>query len=223
MRRKGLVAVVLLAALGAAGAYAADGALTGSVGPGFTIRLLGPDGLPVTKLDTGTYQIAIEDRSQEHNFHLSGPGVDVATDVDGVGPQTFTVTLRDGRYQFVCDPHAATMSGRFDVGAGAPPPPPPPPPAQVTRLAAVVGPGATIALRNAAGVKVRTLKRGAYAIAVRDLSKRHNFHLSGAGANRRTSLAGTGTVTWKLTLKAGTLLYVSDASPKTLRGSAVVR
>jgi hypothetical protein len=60
-------------------------------------------------------------------------------------------------------------------------------------------------------------------ITVRDRSARHNFHLSGAGVNRRTGLAQRATVTWRLTLKAGTLLYVSDASPKTLRGTAVVR
>ena len=70
---------------------------------------------------------------------------------------------------------------------------------------------------------MRTLKRGAYAITVRDRSRRHNFHLSGAGVNRRTGLAQLTTVTWRVTLKAGTLLYVSDASPKTLRGTAVVR
>lgn len=70
---------------------------------------------------------------------------------------------------------------------------------------------------------MRSLKAGAYVVTVRDLSKQHNFHLSGAGVNRKTGLAQTGTSTWKLTLKAGTLLYVSDASPKTLRGSALVR
>lgn len=221
MRRRGLLAVVVLAALAAAGAYAADGTLTGSVGPGFTIRLLGPDGFPVTKLDTGTYQIVVDDRSPDHNFHLTGPGVDVSTDVDGVGTRTFSVTLTNGRYRFMCDPHIATMNGDFDVGTGPPPPPPPPPAA--TKLSAVVGPGNVIALRNAAGVRVRTLKRGAYVITVRDRSRRHNFHLSGAGVNRRTGLAQLTTVTWRVTLRAGTLVYVSDASPKTLRGTAVVR
>lgn len=223
MRRRALLAVAVLAAVAAASAYAADGTLNGTVGPGFTIRLLGPDGSPVTKLDAGTYQIVIDDRSPDHNFHLTGPGVDFFTDVDGVGSQTFSVTLTDGRYRFVCDPHVETMRGSFDVGAGPPPPPPPPTPTPATRLSAVVGPGSTIALRNAAGARVRTLKRGAYVIAVRDLSKRHNFHVTGAGVNRKTGLAQTGTATWKLTLKPGALLYVSDASPGTLRGTALVR
>jgi hypothetical protein len=222
MRRRGLLAVIVLAALAAAGAFAADGALTGSVGPGFTIRLLGADGLPVQHLDPGTFSLAVDDRSQDHNFHLSGPGVDVATDVDGVGPSTFTVTLADGRYQFVCDAHPATMKGAFDVGTGEPPPPPLPP-AKAGRLTATVGPGATISLTTPAGARARTLTRGVYLITVRDRSKRQNFHVSGAGINRKTGLAQTVTTTWRVTLKPGKLLYVSDASPKTLRGTAVVR
>jgi hypothetical protein len=221
MRSRGLLAVVVLAVLGAASAHAAGGPLSGSVGPGFTIRLAGGDGLPVQRLDPGTYALAIDDRSQDHNFHLTGPGVEVTTDVDGVGTSTFDITVGDGRYQFICDVHPTTMRGTFDVGTGPPPPPPPPPPP--TRLTAVVGPGTTIALRSAAGARVRTLKRGAYVITVRDLSKRQNFHLSGAGVNRRTGLAQTGTVTWRLTLRPGTLRWVSDSSPKTLRGTAVVR
>ena len=149
--------------------------------------------------------------------HASRTASSVAS---GRPKRTFSVTLTDGRYRFMCDPHIAPMSGDFDVGTGPPPPPPPPP---ATKLTAVVGPTAVIALRNAAGVRVRTLKRGAYVITVRDRSRRHNFHLSGAGVNRRTGLAQLTTVTWRVTLKAGTLLYVSDASPKTLRGTAVVR
>ena len=222
MRRRGLLAVSALAAVAAASAFAADGSLSGSVGPGFTIRLVGADGVPVQHLDPGTFSLAVDDRSPDHNFHLSGPGVDVATDVDAVGASTFTVTVVDGRYQFVCDAHPATMKGTLDVGAGAPPPPPLPP-AKAGRLNAVVGPGSTIALRTSGGARVRTLKRGVYLIAVRDLSKRQNFHLSGAGINRKTGVAQTGTLTWRVTLKAGTLRYVSDASPKTLHGTATVR
>jgi hypothetical protein len=221
MRRRGLLAASLLAAVAAAGTLAADGSLSGSVGPGFTIRLLGADGLPVQHLDPGAFSLTVDDRSPDHNFHLLGPGVDVATDVDGVGTSTFTFTVSDGRYQYVCDAHPATMRGTVDVGAGEPPPPPPPP--KPGRLNATVGPGTTISLTTAAGARVRALKRGAYVITVRDRSKRQNFHLSGAGVNRRTGLAQTGTVTWRLTLKAGKLLYVSDASPKTLRGTATVR
>ncbi|HXH88338.1 MAG TPA: plastocyanin/azurin family copper-binding protein [Gaiellaceae bacterium] len=215
-----LLAALAAAGVAVAGAFAADGPLTATVGPGFTIRILGPDGFPVKQIDAGTYQLVIDDRSEEHNFHLTGPGVEETTGVEEVGSKTVTVTFKDGRYRFLCDPHSGTMTGTFNVGAG---PPPTPPAAQATKLTAVVGPGPAIALKTAAGAKARALKPGAYAITVRDLSKTHNFHLTGPGVNRKTGLAQTTTVTWKVTLKAGALLYVSDASPKTLRGTAVVR
>jgi hypothetical protein len=90
------------------------------------------------------------------------------------------------------------------------------------RLVATVGPSNTISLtRN--GARVRTLTAGAYAVVVRDRSKRHNFHLTGPGVNRRTAVGRTGTVTWNLRLGAGTFRYVSDPQAKRVRGTFVVR
>ncbi|MBA2332041.1 MAG: hypothetical protein H0V94_04535 [Actinobacteria bacterium] len=225
MRRRSLFVASLLAAVAAvmaAVALAADGTLTGTVGPGFTIKLVGSDGLPVQRLATGTYELSLDDRSPEHNFHLRGPGVDVVTSVEDVGPQTFTVTLKDGRYTFVCDPHALTMRGSFDVGTGPPPPQPPPPAPAATRLNASVGPGLTISLRTASGVRVRGLKAGAYIVTVRDRTKLHNFHLAGAGVNRKTGVAQVATVTWRVALKPGKLVFSSDRSPVKLRGTVAV-
>ncbi|MGI9112048.1 MAG: cupredoxin domain-containing protein [Gaiellaceae bacterium] len=225
MRFRGLVAVSLIAASTvAAAAYAADGKLSGTVGPGFSIRLVGADGAAVQRPDPGTYELVVDDRSEEHNFHLRGPGVDVTTAVEDVGEKTFTVTLKDGRYTFVCDPHASQMRGAFDVGAGAPPPPPPPTPAPAPakKLNATVGPGATISLRSPAGARVLTLKAGAYVITVRDRTKLHNFHLTGVGVNRKTGVARVATVTWNLTLKRGKLVFLSDKSPLRLRGTVTV-
>ena len=225
MRFRGSIAAAFLAVAGAASvavALAADGKLTGTVGPGFTIGLLGADGLPVQRLDPGTYELAVDDRSPEHNFHLSGPGVDVVTSVEDVGAQTFTITLKDGRYTFLCDPHSNTMRGAFDVGTGPPLPPPSPPPVAAKKLTATVGPGATISLRTPASIRVRALRAGAYIITVRDRTKLHNFHLTGAGVNRKTGIAQVATVTWKLTLKRGTLVFRSDKSPVTLRGTVAV-
>jgi hypothetical protein len=48
-------------------------------------------------------------------------------------------------------------------------------------------------------------------------------HLAGAGINRKTTKVGRGTVTWNVRLRAGTLRWWSDASPKKLRGSVRVR
>ena len=65
----------------------------------------------------GTYTLVVDDRSADHNFHLTGPGgVDARTGVDEVGEESFEVTLEAGEYTFVCDPHAESMNGTFTVG-----------------------------------------------------------------------------------------------------------
>lgn len=210
-RRLLTAAVCALAALASPAAAQAED-LFGTVGPDFTISLRNAQGLTVTQLDPGPYRIVVEDRSDFHNFHLSGPGVSLATDVEAVETVTWEVTFVEGRYTFVCDPHATQMRGAFTVGN--------PPPLPV-RLVATVGPSNTITLtRN--GARVRTLTAGAYVIVVRDRSKRHNFHLTGPGMNRKTAVGRTGTVTWSVTLGAGTFRYVSDPQAKRLRGSFTV-
>jgi hypothetical protein len=89
--------------------------LQGSVGPGFEISLTGSDGQAVSTLTAGEYTIDVNDQSDAHNFHLTGPGVDEMTDVSGTGTTTWTVTLQDGSYHFQCDPHSSTMNGDFEV------------------------------------------------------------------------------------------------------------
>lgn len=81
----------------------------------FVITLTTEDGAAVTTLAPGTYTLEVDDPSTIHNFHLTGPGVDVATDVGGTGTESFTVTLEAGSYHFQCDPHASTMNGDFQV------------------------------------------------------------------------------------------------------------
>ena len=66
------------------------------------------------------------------------------------------------------------------------------------------------------------IERGLPGIS-RSLLKQRLLHLVGKGVNRKTTLAGTATVTWTLKLAAGTLRFYSDRSPKTVRGSVVVR
>jgi plastocyanin len=94
---------------------ASGSTLSGSVGPGFEISLTGPDGADVTTLEAGTYTIEVNDQSDIHNFHLTGPGVDESTEVGETGTTTWTVTLQSGTYTFVCDPHASSMNGSFEV------------------------------------------------------------------------------------------------------------
>jgi plastocyanin len=88
--------------------------LEGSVGPGFDISLT-LDGQAVSTLKPGTYTLNVNDQADNHNFHLTGPGVDVTTAVAEKGTKTFTVTLKDGSYHFQCDPHSSSMNGDFTV------------------------------------------------------------------------------------------------------------
>ena len=88
----------------------ASGAVTGTVGPGFDISMSGTD-----DLEPGPVTITVTDNASAHNWHLTGPGVDVQTDVAGEGEESFEVTLEAGEYTFVCDPHASSMKGSFTV------------------------------------------------------------------------------------------------------------
>ena len=90
------------------------GTLDGTVGPGFTIALT-KAGAAVTTLPAGKYTLNVDDLSDIHNFHLTGPGVDVTTDIAAKGKQHFTITLKAGSYHFQCDPHATQMNGDFTV------------------------------------------------------------------------------------------------------------
>jgi Copper binding proteins, plastocyanin/azurin family len=188
--------------------------LNATVGPGFTIFLRHADGRNVTQLDAGEYRIVVDDRSIEHNFHLSGAGVNMATEVEAVGIVTWDVTFADAQvYRFECDPHSTTMRGSFNVG-NVPPPPPPPP---VRRLTASVTARA-ISVRTATGARARSVPAGRYRIRVRDAARTQNFHLIGPGLNRKTTVAGRSSPTWTVTLRRGTYRYRSDPSRR-LRGS----
>jgi plastocyanin len=106
----------LIAAVSVARPSATDGSLTGNVGPGYTISLM-ENGAVVTHLDPGTYTITVTDQADIHDFHLQGPGVDEATDVEGTGTTTWTVTFQNGAtYEYFCDAHPTRMLGRFTVG-----------------------------------------------------------------------------------------------------------
>ena len=74
----------------------------------------------------------------------------------------------------------------------------------------------------AVNCQVTSLAAGSYVIVVRDRSKKHNFHLLGPGVNRKTTVAGRGTVTWNLTLAAGKFSFRSDPQARRLKGSFTV-
>ena len=112
MKLVALAAILAAVAIPAAGA--ATGTLAGTVGPSFNISLK-QAGKTVTKLTAGTYTITIQDKSNVHDFHLTGPGVNKTTSVSGQGATTWKVTLKKGTYKYVCDPHASIMHGSFKV------------------------------------------------------------------------------------------------------------
>jgi len=85
-------------------------------------------------------------------------------------------------------------------------------------LNGTVGPGFTITLKQG-GKTVKTLKAGTYVFKIADKSGIHDFHLTGPGVNKKTTVGGTGNSTWTLTLKKGTYKYVCDPHASIMHGS----
>jgi hypothetical protein len=170
----------------------------------FVISLRDGSGNLVTHLDPGTYDIAVSDRSQSHNFHLRGPGVDQTTSVGDTAETQWTVTFAAGVYTYVCDAHPTQMRGYFLVGD-----------VPATAFVGKVGPKKTISLSPKAALP------GPATIVVNDRSKSDNFHLSGPGVNKKTGVKTRGRVTWNVTLAPGTYTYRSDKTKK-LRGKFAV-
>jgi plastocyanin len=109
-----LSAAVALVAVPAASAKTA---LTGTVGPGFVIKLSTTSGKAVTSLKAGIYVITVTDKSTIHNFHLIGKGLNKEiTSLGFTGRKTVVVTLKPGKVIYQCDPHKRDgMKASFTV------------------------------------------------------------------------------------------------------------
>jgi plastocyanin len=121
MNRTRMIAAAGLAALttgvvasSAVAAPAAGGKLVASVSDPLNISLTS-GGKKVTSLKAGAYTITVKDKASDHNFHLTGPGVNKSTAVAAKGTYTWKVTLKKGTYKYVCDPHKSFMKGSFTV------------------------------------------------------------------------------------------------------------
>jgi plastocyanin len=83
-------------------------------------------------------------------------------------------------------------------------------------LTGTVGPGFTITMNK------KTVKAGTYAITIHDLASIHDFHLTGPGVNKATSVTGTGTTKWTVKLKKGTYHFVCDPHHTIMHGVLTV-
>ena len=91
-------------------------------------------------------------------------------------------------------------------------------------LTGTVGQGdaPVITLVDSAGAPVTSLKAGSYTVKVKDMSARHNFHLSGTGVDEKTSVPETTEVTWTVTLVAGTYTFDCDPHAQKMVGTFAV-
>jgi plastocyanin len=79
--------------------------------------------------------------------------------------------------------------------------------------------GFKIEMTTRTGAALKQIKAGTYRIKIEDKSTIHDFHLTGRGVNKSTSVGGTGERFWTLTLKRGTYKYVCDPHAAMMRGS----
>jgi plastocyanin len=84
--------------------------------------------------------------------------------------------------------------------------------ASTSTLTGTVGPGYTISMNK------KTVKAGTYVITINDRATIHDFHLTGAGVDKATSVAGTGTTKWTVKLKKGTYHFVCDPHRTIMHG-----
>jgi plastocyanin len=78
------------------------------------------------------------------------------------------------------------------------------------------GPGFTITMNK------KIVKAGTYVITIHDRSAIHDFHLTGPGVNKATSVAAVKTYTWKVTLKKGVYRFVCDPHVAIMHGTVKV-
>ena len=84
------------------------------------------------------------------------------------------------------------------------------------KLSGTVGPGFTITINK------KTVKSGTYVITAHDLASIHDFHLTGPGVNKKTSVPGRGTTKWTVRLKKGTYRFVCDPHRSIMHGALKV-
>jgi hypothetical protein len=187
--------------------------LTASVGPGFEIQLKTGDGTLVSQVAAGTYGIHVNDNASNHNFHLEGTGVNMATGIADIQVVDWTVDFGDGYYTYHCDMHPS-LTATFAVGNAQPLPAPVPAPAPAPAVTQIPVPAVipsssptsipipavvktsvagtikvTLSARDKltvtkGGKAVKTLDEGTYRFVVTDGSPRQDVTLQRPGGSK---------------------------------------
>jgi plastocyanin len=83
---------------------------------------------------------------------------------------------------------------------------------RTNNLTGTDGPGFTITMSK------KSVKAGTYVITIHDRSSIHDFHLTGPGVNKATSVQAVSTTKWTVKLKKGTYHFVCDPHKAIMHG-----
>jgi hypothetical protein len=250
-----LLAVAVLSTVGARAALSSQAAVSATmhafVHDDETIGLSFDDGSPVGSqartpptIPPGTYTIQVVDDAHAHNFHLTGPGVDVGTSIDDAVSPTWTVTFQPGStYRYQCDAHPDFMFGVFQTSgtaaggtasggtssggsssgstgsaSGG---------THTTLLGTLIGrvnPSGKLTLTDG-GIPVAKVKAGRYKITVADKTPKRSFVVQGAGraATMVSGVAFVGTHSVTLDLTSGKWTFFTSAGAKSTSSFTVTR
>ena len=91
-------------------------------------------------------------------------------------------------------------------------------------LVGVVGhnDGFSISLTDPSGQAISNLQAGTYSLTIKDESSLHNFHLTGDGVDKATSIGSSGTSTFSVTFKPGSYTFLCDPHSSTMKGKFTV-
>jgi plastocyanin len=78
------------------------------------------------------------------------------------------------------------------------------------------GPGYTITMSK------KSVKAGTYTITIHDKANIHDFHLTGPGVDKKTSVPAVSTTKWTVKLKKGTYHFVCDPHKTIMHGVLTV-
>src|SRR5947209_6298458 len=93
-----------------------------------------------------------------------------------------------------------------------------------TALVGVVGHNDSfdISLTDPSGQAISNLQAGTYSLTIKDESSLHNFHLTGDGVDKATSVGSTSTSTLSVTFKRGSYTFVCDPHSSSMHGKFTV-